>query len=292
VLLPVPVTALLCRGYTPSRLDTPNLPAWEHRLPQAAPLRVRFVLPPIEPGKTRLADYSQRDYLLRTDENKLLRGAEVKHQGNAGAAGRWLETACGWGRGNRALREKQDRVAGRLMSAQDEDGFIGVRSTPARWTVQDTRAQTDCLRGLLAYYTLTQRPAAIYAALSAADQLLSEHPSDPSLVFPLARLYQATSDSHYLTIARHQAQNKHSDGLGFCALYEATGRHEYLTNAQSLWAGNQALRSPALSAELLRLTGRPGYAAGSKQNAHPGLERSSRNLTPPLRVAPSLRGKG
>ena len=111
MLLPVPVTALLCRGYTPSRLDTSNLPVWENRLPQAAPVCNRYALTAAEPGKNRISDYSQRDLLLKTDENRLLRGAEQRHRGDAAAAGLWLETACAWGQEDRTLREKQDRVA-------------------------------------------------------------------------------------------------------------------------------------------------------------------------------------
>ena len=270
MLLPVPVTALLCRGYTPSRLDTSNLPPWEHRLPQAAPLCHPYALSTAEPGKNRISDYSLRAPLLQTDENQLLRGAEQKHRGDAAAAGLWLESACAWGREDRALREKQDRVAERLMSTQCDDGFLGVRLASARWTVRDTAAQTDCLRGLLAYYAQTHRPAAIFAALSAADRLMAEHPSDPSLIFPLTRLYQVTSDARYLRLARRQSQSKISDGLGLCALYEAAGRSDYLTKAQRTWSGSKS--SPALSAELLLLTGRSKYAAALNDATHTGPE--------------------
>ena len=270
MLLPVPAVALLCRGYTPSRLDTSNLPMWERRLPQAAPPCRRYALIAAEPGENRIFDYSQRDLLLQTDENQLLRGAEQKHRGDAAAAGLWLETACAWGREDRPLREKQDRVAERLMSTQCDDGFLGVRLASAHWTGRDTRAQAACLRGLLAYYAQTHRPATIFAALSAADRLMSEHPSDPSLIFPLTRLYQVTSDERYLRLARRQSQGKPSDGLGLCALYEAAGRTDYLTKAQSTWSGTKS--SPALSAELLLLTGRPKYAAALNGSIRTGPE--------------------
>jgi len=156
------------------------------------------------------------------------------------------------------------------MSAQTEDGFLGARPTAAIWTIRDTRAQASGLRGLLAYYGLTHRPAAIFAAMSAADRLLSAHPADPTLIFPFTRLYQATGDVRYLTVARQQARIEGSDGMGLCALYEATSQAAYLQAARRLWAKGQA--SPALSAELLLLTGRPGYAAALNHEKTSGPE--------------------
>ena len=277
VFLPLPVLALLCRGHTPSRLDTPNLPFWERRLPHRVPPRHLYALTTLSSDTVQVSDHTQREALLRTDEAKLLLGAEHLHRGTAAPAGLWLETACAWGRENRGLREKQDRVAARLMSVQAEDGFLGTRPVTARWTGQETRAQAACLRGLLAYYALTQRPAAIFAALSAADRMLAENPFDPCLALPLTRLYQATSDARYLGIARQLVSRGGDDGLGLCALYEATGRPEYLAQAQGVWAGNSTSRTPALTAELLLLTGRPQYTAALNlhtlnQPTHPGPE--------------------
>jgi len=225
---------------------------------------------PLPPGAIQFAGDSQKNRLLHTDENRLLAGAELMHHGGSGQVGAWLQTACAWGRIDRSLTEKQDRVATRLMNSQDDDGYLGARSANAPWTVLDTRAQASCLSGLVAYYTLTHRPAAIYAAMSGADLLLSEHHLDPSLIYPLTRLYQATGDARYLAASRQQAREARPDGLGLSVLYEATGKGEYLEAARRAWDRDQ--NEPELSAELLLLTGRPGYAAILNQELHPGPE--------------------
>ncbi len=259
VLIPIPLLALLCRGHNPSRLETINLPLWERQAPTALPSCAVFRLPPPPPGTVTLSQNSWAARLCQTNENRLLAGAERSGQGSAEPAGAWLEDACAWGRSRSDLSAKQDRVAARLMTAQDEDGFIGVRSAHSVWTANDTNAQAACLRGLLAYYILTRRPAAIYAALLAANRAMTEAGPSEALVLPLARLYAQTGDRRYLEFARHQAQNADGDALGECALYEATGHAADLQAAQKQWAKGQA--GPNLTAELLLLTGRPGYAA-------------------------------
>jgi len=81
ILLPIPLLALLCRGHTPSRLDTPNLPFWERRLPHSLPPCHLYAMLPLVPGSIEMPDHSGRDHLLRADENRLLAGAEQMHRG-------------------------------------------------------------------------------------------------------------------------------------------------------------------------------------------------------------------
>lgn len=259
ILLPAPFFALLCRGHSPSRFDTINLPVWERRPPSPAPPCHLFRLTPAPPGAIQTPGNLWQAALLQTDENRLLATAEHPGTGDAGQAGAWLEAACAWGRTAPDLSDKQDRVAIRLMAAQSDDGTFGRKKTTEPWTHEQIEAQQACLRGLLAYYAVTRRPAAIYAAQMAGDEIVPLLPSlsDSGWAFSLTRLAQETDDPRFLTAAEQQSAG--SDGLGLCALYEATGKSAYLSAARLAWA--QSKPSPALAAELLLLTGRPGYAA-------------------------------
>ena len=259
VLLPTPFFALLCRGHSPSRFETVNLPIWERRPPSPAPTCPLFRLTPPPPGTIQVPDNPWVASLLNADENRLLVGVEHPGLGDASKAGTWLEASCAWGRASPALADKQDRVATRLMTAQGADGTFGRRTMTQPWSPTQIKAQQSSLRGLLAYYTLTRRPAAIYAALMTGNRivpLLSDLP-DSGWTLPLTRLSQEINDPRLLAAARRQAKN--SDGLGLCALYEATGQTAYLTEARTAWTLTPP--SSALATELLLLTGRPGYAA-------------------------------
>ena len=265
IFVPIPFFAMLCRGHSPSRFETANLPVWERRLPASAPSSPFFRLIPPPPGAVRIPNNPWLGTLLRADENRLLAGVERPGAGDAGAAGDWLEAACAWGREPAALAAKQDRVATRLMAAQADDGTFGLRAAERPWSPPEAAAQRSCLHGLLAYYAAAHNPAAIYAALTSGDRIMRaarDLPS-PAWVYPLARLFQETDDPRFLAAARRQAAGNDGlnvgDGLGLCALYEATGQPAYLARAKQAWA--RAPHSLALTAELLLLTGRPGYAA-------------------------------
>lgn len=265
LLGPAPLFALLCRGHSPSRFETANLPVWERRTPPALPSRF-FRLSPAPPGAVRIPGNPWLASLLRADEDRLLAGLERLGAADAGAAGDWLEAACAWGREPAALAAKQDRVADRLLAAQAEDGTFGPGgAAPRPWSPAEAAAQRSCLRGLLAYYAAAGRPAAIQAALAAGGRMAAAAKGrpDPAWVYPLARLSEETDDPRFLLAARRQAAltggSDNGDGLGLCALYEATGQPEYLARARRAW--EHGPRSPALTAEMLLLTGRPGYAA-------------------------------
>ena len=276
LLVPVPFFALLCRGHSPSRFETANLPVWERRpLPPITTSRF-FRLPPAPPGAVQVPHNPWQASLLRADEDRLLAGVEGPGAGNAGAAGAWLEAACAWGRTPAALAAKQDRVANRLLATQSEDGTFGPGAAGHPWSPAEAAAQRSCLRGLLAYYTAAGRPAAIQAALAAGGRMVAaahDRP-DPAWIYPLARLSQEAGDSRFLAAARRQAAlsdgSDEGDGLGLCALYEATGQPAYLARARAAWA--HAPRSQTLTAEMLLLTGRPGYAAALERLPPDGPE--------------------
>lgn len=270
VLLPAPFFARLCRGHSPSRFDLVNLPTWERQLPAPLPACRLFRLDPPPPGTVQIPHNPWITALLRADENRLLAGAEHPGKGDAGRAGAWLEDACAWGRAGQALDDKQDRVVTRLMAAQADDGTWGRKPDAAGWTPAGARAQCTCLRGLLAYYGLTRRPAVGYVALLAGSGLgtIPAGVCDAPQVYPLTRLYQATGDSRFLDSARRLAP--HADGLGQCALYEATSQAAPLQAARLAWMRNP--RDAALTSELLLLTGLPSYAAALDSLPPSGVE--------------------
>lgn len=265
LLAPAPFFALLCRGRTPSRFETANLPVWERHPPLPAPPSRFFRLIPPPPGAIQIPGNPWLRTLLRTDENRLLAGVERPGAGAGGAAGDWLEAACAWGRASSSMAAKQDRVAARVMAAQADDGTFGLPPHTVSWTPPEAAAQRSCLRGLLAYYAASRQPAAIHAAITAGERIAAaagERP-DPAWVYPLVQLSQEADEPRFLLAARRQALlgsvPDANEGIGFCTLYEATGQPGYLRSAEQAWARNP--NSPALAAEMLLLTGKPGYAA-------------------------------
>ncbi len=245
-LLPLVPLALLCQGRSPSRFDTVNLPAWERHAPTPAPRRFQYALPPAAPGAIVFAHNPWTAALRKSPDPKSVAGE-----------GAWLEAACAWGRTDPALAAKQDRIATRLLAAQTDADWLGGGDkgrplTPLQWN-----AQGPGLRGLLAWYALTKNTAAIYAALSLGSRALPRLNTrpDPDWAAPLARLYLETGDTRFLHAARRLAAP--GDGQAWCALYEATGEADALAAAERAWS---AVPSPSLAAELLLLTGRPGYA--------------------------------
>ena len=263
-----PLLALLCKGHVPSRFAPANLPPWERQPPRPAPCRAPVRAALAAPGEVQLPNTVLDRLFLQVDERRLFHAIEHPKQAvnplDAGQPGVWLEAACALGRVNPRLRAAQDRVALRLMSNQDEDGYLGVSPTKRAWNAAEATAQGRNIRGLLAYYDITHTPAAVYSAVMAGNLLLSKcaskpDPSQPDLAFPLVRLYQDTKDTTFLTGAIRQARQCAVDGQGLCALYASTGQSSYLRAAQTRWKASD--RTPALAAALLQWTAAPGYAA-------------------------------
>lgn len=280
LLITVPLLVLLCKGHTPSRFASVNLPSWERQTPRPAPCRAPIRAPLSAPGQVQLPDAILNRLFLRVDERRLFHAVEHPKQTSnpldAGQPGIWLEAACALGRENPHLRVEQDRVALRLLGAQDEDGFLGASPTKRAWNAADATTQGQNICGLLSYYDITHTPAAVYTTVMAGNLLLSKcadrlRPSQPDLALPLVRLYQETGDTAFLTGALRLARQGAIDGPGLCALYAATGQPEYLRSAQARWkAGEQ---TPTLAAALFQWTGAPGYAVFlSRAAASPDLE--------------------
>ncbi len=255
VLLPLIPLALLCLGRSPSRFDTVNLPAWERHAPTPTPRRFQYALPPAAPGAIVFAPNPWTAALRKSPDPK-----------SVGDEGAWLEAACVWGRTDPALAAKQDRIATRLLASQNDAGWLGSGDKDRPLTPTQWNAQGPGLRGLLAWYALTRNTPAIYAALSLGSRALTRLDTrpDPAWAAPLARLSAETGDTRFLHAARRLVSAQ--DGLAWCALFEATGDTDSLSTAERAWAAapsapnSPAPASPALAAELLLLTGRPGYA--------------------------------
>lgn len=245
----LPVLALLCLGRSPSSYDTDNLPRWERHAPGPAPVLGNLKNNPLPASYIDVSTLPVFADLLSADENEMFRNLKVvdrlpQDRLSAGNPGVWLESAAVLGRANPEMSAKLDRVAARLMDAQNSNGYLGPVAHVHAYTAADIAAHCNNMRGLLAYYSVTRRPAAIYAAMRAGDFLLSNYDPWPgfeqpgaedSFVFAMTRLYQATGDVDYLRFAEREEATRGCDGLGLCALYEATGNRRYLREALRTW---------------------------------------------------------
>jgi len=297
VVVTLPPLIVLCRGRSPSRFSAVNLPVWERKAPHPARAKGKLRALPLPPSAVQF-EMSFVQAMRLADENKLLAGIESppKHPTvTAGNAGAWLESACALGRKDPALSAKQDRVALRLMTAEDADGYLAAGQGRGRWAASQVTAESRNLRGLLACYALTHHVAAIYAAMQAGDLVVSAPelavsvPHSPflpppqtsvrkaprvqtaSLTLPLARLYLMTGQARYLHWAAQQARAGRADGAGLCALYLATGQPAFLRQAQNAWKQSAARGKidQDAAACLLAATGTPGYARAVRSRPAP-----------------------
>ncbi len=287
VAVTLPPLVVLCRGRSPSRFSTANLPVWERKAPSPARAEGKLRGLPLPPGSVQF-ERSFVQALRQTDENRLLAGIESPPQHPtvaAGSAGAWLESACALGRKDSVLAAKQDRVALRLMTAEDADGYLAAGQGQGRWAASQVLAESRNLRGLLACYAVTHHVAVIYAAMQAGDLIVSAPelavsvPHSPflpstraarkalraqaaSLTLPITRLYLMTGQERYRQWTLGQAKAGRADGPGLCALFLATGQPKFLHQAQEVWKKSAARgkADPDAASCLLAATGSPGYA--------------------------------
>jgi hypothetical protein len=268
--------AFFCRGLTPTRFDTDNLPSWERQPPAAAAMLAAYRLAPPPPDAIRLIDRRRIDALERVDIDALFAAQRREEWVSAWAPpptpGLWLMTACAFGRHEKALSERQDLVALRLMSEQQPDGYLGPGDPRTLRRPPVKAAFAENLAGLLAYYNVTRNPAAIATAVRAGDlatMLLCRADAKSHgyrlgpLLHPLLEIYVLSGERRYLPCVIHSADSP-SDGLTQAVLYRATGDIVYLHRAQNIWSRTRLagkIPDGAFTAELLKLTGRPIYAA-------------------------------
>lgn len=287
VAVTLPPLVVLCRGRSPSRFSPVNLPVWERKAPQPAHAKGLLRIVPLPPNAVQW-DKLLVQAALQSDENRLLSQMESPPPHPtvaAGNAGAWLESACALGRKDRALAAKQDRVALRLMTAEDADGYLAAGQKRGRWTASQVVAESRNLRGLLACYAAAHHVAIVYAAMQAGDLVVSAPelaaaasrprvlplgnasankaflaPTAP-LVLPLVRLFVMTGQVRYMQWALQQARAGRADAPGLCALFLATGQAAFLHQAQEVWKQSAAQGTPDPDAAscLLAATGGWGY---------------------------------
>ena len=247
LVVTLPLLAILCRGYAPKPYDAINLPFWERESP--TPVLISIPLP-AQPVSTELAEDSPLiKQLLNTDEDRLLAPVEqtigVPHSPKPdGAVGDWLTDASQVTIAGSDLDAKQDRIAIRLLSAQQPNGYFGSHADKTPISAAEYLAQAKALGGLTAYFRKTRSPVVVLAMLRSGDYLTSLStqgtqaiPSGVSTQFvsPLADLYLQTGAAKYLHCAQMYAQTGGTDIPGYCALYRATGNRKWLNIAEAKW---------------------------------------------------------
>jgi DUF1680 family protein len=203
--------------------------------PQGKVAAVSDVLVPADPAGVKLTGFlgrrveaSARERLPLVDEDELLAGFEHRpgsHPWIGEHVGKWL-TAAGAsarGSGDAALTAKVERVARRLMTTQEKDGYLGTYLPADRFQLKpgadwDVWVHKYAILGLLAYHDLSGDADALAAASRAAALLARTFgPGGRSLVGagthmgmaatsvlePIVKLAEVTGDQELLAFARH-----------------------------------------------------------------------------------------
>lgn len=167
--------------------------------------------------------------LLQIDEQAFLAG--FVHRDQAGEfdgawvgehAGKFLDAACNAlrYRDHSDLRSSADRVARRLISSQEPDGYLGTYPAARRWRGWDVWVHKYNLIGLLSYYELTADPAVLQACRSMGDLLCRTFGEAPgqhdiiaagehigmaatSVLEPMCHLYRFTADPRHLEFCKY-----------------------------------------------------------------------------------------
>jgi uncharacterized protein len=172
-------------------------------------------------------DANEKHRLLTVDTEPLLAGFHKKpgsHPWIGEHVGKWLHAATlAWVySGDPALREKLDRVAAELVSAQEPDGYLGTYVPEKRFGLYpdadwDVWSHKYNLMGLLTYYQYTGNEAALTACRKMGDLLIATFPAKKSIIAagthvgmaatsvlePVVLLYRFSGDPRYLEFARY-----------------------------------------------------------------------------------------
>lgn len=200
--------------------------------------RVRDRFEPLPTGEVEITggllgtrvEASVKARLLAVNEDDLLDTFERRlapHQDWAGEhVGKFLHAATlAWASPGDAdtkakLREKIDRVAGRLIKTQEADGYLGGYRPDRRWRSWDVWVHKYALLGLLTYHQYTKSPEALAACRRVGDLLINVFGRGPdkkvisltgthtglattTIIEPMVLLYRATGDRRYLEFAQY-----------------------------------------------------------------------------------------
>jgi DUF1680 family protein len=163
--------------------------------------------------------------LLHVDEARLLKGFEHPpgEQDWIGEhIGKYLDAACNtWRYSHDArLKEQMDRMARRLIAAQQPDGYLGTYTDAKRWTKWDVWVHKYDLIGLLNYHETTGDEGALRAARRVGDLLATTFGTGPgqrdliaasthvgmaasSVLEPMVNLYRLTGEPRYLAFCKY-----------------------------------------------------------------------------------------
>jgi hypothetical protein len=281
LVVTLPLLAMLCRGYAPKPYDAINLPFWEREAP--TPVVVPIPLP-AEPAPTEIrTDSSQVQQLLNADEDKLL--APIENATGIpgapkpdGAVGDWLTAASRITATTQDLDAKRDRIAIRLLSAQQPNGYFGAHAGKAPISAQEYIAQAKALSGLTAYFRKTRSPVVVLSMLRSGDYLATLSTQDPQVVppavtntfiQPLADLYLQTGAAKYLHCAQSYANSGTQGIAADCALYRATSDKVWLAKAEKQWrveVKSRQMVSADDSCALFRVTMSPKFLSFRQDN--------------------------
>jgi hypothetical protein len=207
-------------------------------LPYVVPSRLPDVADVLSPSDVHLdgwlghrVEINEKNRLLTVDMEPLLAGFHKKpgsHPWIGEHVGKWMHAATlAWAyTGDPALREKLDRVAADLISAQEPDGYLGTYVPEKRFGLfkdadWDVWSHKYNLIGLLTYYQYTGNEAALAACRKMGDLLVATFPAKRSILAagthkgmaatsvlePMVLLYRTTGDDRYLQFARYIVQS-------------------------------------------------------------------------------------
>ena len=220
------------RGYVniPSVDPAPRAPR-----PFVVPALLPDVVQPLNPAEVQLTGYlgarvtnSEANRLLHVDEEELLAGFRKRPGKQAWIGehvGKFIHAATlAWANtGDRALREKLDRVVAELLKTQEADGYLGTYTPEKRFQVVkdadwDVWVHKYDLLGLLTYYQYTGNRPALEASQRIGELLLNTFgPGKKSIISagthvgmastsvlePVVMLYRVTGDPRYLEFGKY-----------------------------------------------------------------------------------------
>ena len=263
----LPLFAVFCRGYVPSRFQSVNVPVWEQTPPHCIPNKAREVWIPLRYA----ANYGRTSLLFARAiaEEPIIESALQSRESTSqsavhvAAAARCLTTLDSLVGESGPTKIVRDRLAFRLMGQQDADGwFVALGKNPVI-NASVLKSQSEVTTSLVEYYRVAQNDSVIYSCLRAANALclIAQQASSPChnldlgcSVFPLALVYESSGDRTYLRQALLASTASDATCCGILELYAITGNTEFVKRAWTQWEKSAPPSLPGAE-RLLELSG-------------------------------------